>query len=284
MNRHSREVKGDALVVTFDQVKSGWQQWILVTSDRHWDSVHSDRAMQKRHLDEAVERDALVLDLGDLYDAMQSRNDRRGNKSSIRSEHQGADYFTRLVDTAADWFKPYAKHILMLGTGNHESAILRHQEINLTWHLARTLNAEGGADIHQGRYAGWVKFQFKSNEKTYRNPVWAYYHHGAGGSAPVSRGVIQTNRRAVYLPDANVVLSGHTHQTWLVPVTRERVSDAGVAFTDTQMHVSVPSYKRASRREGWEVERGMAPTETGAVWWRLFLRGNRVHSEFTWAK
>jgi len=284
VNAHSREVKGDSLVVTFDNVQSGFEQWILVTSDRHWDSVHSDRRMQKRHLDEAVERNALVIDLGDLFDAMSGRYDGRGDKSSIRSELQGADYFTRLVDTSTEWFAPYAPSILMLGTGNHEQAIVKHNEINLTWHLARQLNAMHGGDIHLGKYAGWIKFQFRSNQRTYRNSVWTYYHHGAGGAAPVSRGVIQTNRRAVYLPDAHVVISGHTHQTWLVPVARERVSDGGTVYQDTQMHVSVPSYKRTSRREGWEVEKGMAPTETGAVWWRLVYRNQEILSEFTWAR
>jgi len=62
----------NTLVVTFEAIGANWEQWILVTSDRHWDSVHSDRTMQKRHLDEAVERNALIIDLGDLFDAMQA--------------------------------------------------------------------------------------------------------------------------------------------------------------------------------------------------------------------
>ena len=277
-------MKGDSLVVTFDEVRSDWEQWVLVTSDRHWDSIHSDRAMQKRHLDEAVERGALIMDLGDLYDGMQGRNDRRGSKSDIRAEHQGADYFTRLVDTATEWFAPYADRILMLATGNHESAIVRHNEINLTWHLARQLNALHGGAIHQGKYAGYIKLQFRgAGARTYRRSVLAYYHHGAGGNSPVTKGVIQTNRRAAMLPDPHVVLSGHTHQSWLVPIVRERVSDQGGVYTDTQMHVSVPSYKSEARNEGYAAERGMAPTPKGAIWWRLYYRATEVHSEFTWA-
>lgn len=281
----TRVTKDNTLVVTFDQVTSGWEQWVLVTSDRHWDSKDSDRTMQKRHLDEAVERNALVIDLGDLFDAMQGRNDRRGGKSGVRPEHQRSDYFSALVDTAVEWFGPYAKQFLMLGTGNHETAIMRHNEINLTWHLGRQLNALHGGDIHLGNYSGWLRFQFKSGGKrTYWPAVVTHYHHGSGGSSPVTKGVIQTNRRATYLPDANVVLSGHIHQTWLMPIERERLSDSGGVFMDTQMHVSVPPYKSPSRRMGWEVEKGMAPSGTGAIWWRLYYFDGQVKSEFTWAQ
>jgi len=99
----------------------------------------------------------------------------------------------------------------------------------------------------------------------------------------VTKGVIQTNRRAVYLPDADVVLSGHIHQHWQMPITRERLNDLGNVFLDTQTHVSLPSYKRVSRRDGWEVEKGFAPGPLGAVWLRLYMRDFELRTEFTWA-
>jgi len=285
VNSYETRVSDDnTLIVTFDELKEGWEQWILVTSDRHWDSIHSDRAMQKRHLDEAITRDALIIDLGDFLDLMQGRNDRRGNKSSVRPEHNRSDYFTAVIDDAAQWFGPYAKNWLLLGTGNHETAIMRHNEINVTWHLGRALNAEHGGNIHLGKYSGWIKFQGKRRgERNYTNSIFTYYHHGSGGSSPVTKGVIQTARRATYLPDANVVLSGHIHQTWMMPITRERVNAYGNTYQDTQMHVSIPSYKSPSRRAGWEVEKGMAPTEKGAIWWRLYYFDKELRSEFTWA-
>ena len=49
---------------------AGWEQWALLTSDRHIDSPKSDTRMQRRHLDLAAERGAFVLDMGDLFDAM----------------------------------------------------------------------------------------------------------------------------------------------------------------------------------------------------------------------
>lgn len=165
MNPYTQSVNGDCLFVTFDDVSSGWEQWILVSSDRHWDSVHSDRALQKQHLKQALERNALIIDLGDLFDAMQGRNDKRGNKASVRPEHQRGDYFTALTETAAEWFAPYAKNFLMLGTGNHETSIAKHNEINLTWHLGRLLNQVEGANIHLGKYAGYIKLHFRQGKE-----------------------------------------------------------------------------------------------------------------------
>lgn len=286
MNEYTTTVfePDNTLIVTFEGVSSGWEQWFLVTSDRHWDSVHTDRAMQRRHLDQALERNALVIDIGDLFDAMQGRDDRRSSKSAIRPEHVRSDYFDALVDTATTFFEPYASNILMLGTGNHETSVLRHHEINLTWALARRLNHRTSSSIHLGRYAGYIKLQFSAPAiRKYYPSLMAYYHHGSGGNSPVTRGVIQTNRRAAALVDPDVIFSGHTHQTWLVPIPRERVTTQGRVYTSNQWHVQVPSYKQASRTEGWEVERGMSPTMKGAVWWRLVFRDNAVHSDLTWA-
>lgn len=285
MNPFTTKVTDDnVLIVTFEEVKSGWEQWVLLSSDRHWDSVHSDQAMQRRHLDEALDRKALVIDIGDLFDAMQGRNDKRGSKSAIRPEHLGADYFSLLVDTASKWFGKYARNILMLGTGNHETSIVKHNEINLTWHLARILNSQYGGSIHLGRYAGWIKFQYRSGaHRKYTTPTWVYYHHGSGGSSPVTRGVIGTNRRAVMVPRANIVLTGHIHETWMLNVPRENVTDGGSVYTDVQTHISVPTYKSGDRTLGWEVERGFGPSQTGAIWWRMYYLGDSIKHEFTWA-
>jgi hypothetical protein len=83
-----------------------WSQWMLVTADRHLDNPHSNRAMQKRHLDQAVERGAFVVDLGDLFCAMQGRNDRRAAKSAIAQEHAVDDYFGAIIRSTVNFFEP----------------------------------------------------------------------------------------------------------------------------------------------------------------------------------
>ena len=61
----------------------GWEQWFLLTSDRHWDNPKSNWELQKAHLDEALERAAGVIDVGDFFCAMQGRWDPRASKEDI---------------------------------------------------------------------------------------------------------------------------------------------------------------------------------------------------------
>ena len=88
-----------------------WEQWILLSSDRHHDNPKTDQALEKKHLDLALKRNALIMDFGDLFCAMQGKYDPRGVKSDIRPEHCFNNYFDRLVDTAVDFYKPNAKNM-----------------------------------------------------------------------------------------------------------------------------------------------------------------------------
>jgi hypothetical protein len=100
-----------------------------------------------------------------------------------------------------------------------------------------------------------------------------HYHHGYGGGGPVTRDVIQSARKAVYLPDADIVWSGHTHDSWLLPIERLRLSENDNPYTDRQSHVKTAGYKRSHMQNaGWEIERGMNPKPVGAYWLRLFWR------------
>lgn len=274
------------LMLTFTGVKAGWEQWFLLSSDRHWDSPDSDRTLQRRHLEQARERGALILDLGDFVDAMGGRNDRRMTKGGIRPELNVDGYFSELIDQTVEWFKPYADLFRLIATGNHETAVERHNEINVTRQIVRLLNAEAGAQIHAGKYAGWIRLHFRRANNASAGRHVIRYTHGSGGSSPVTRGVIQTNRRAVYLPDAHTVLSGHTHQAWKVPIIRERVTERGRVYYDEQTHVQLPSYKRSSLHEGWAAERGFAPTPIGAWWLRFWFDATeiKVKHEFTRAQ
>jgi len=279
----------NVIIVTFDEVSAGWEQPILITADRHWDSVYSDRKMQKRHLDKAKEAGALILDLGDLFDAMQGRADRRGSKDAIRPELLTGDYFTNLPIAAAEWFGPYAEHWLLAAMGNHETGVLKHQETNLTRSFIRLMNSEYGGNVQGGRYGGYIRFQFRGTGRTYFPAITLRYHHGSGGDARVTDGVIQTKRRAVWVPDADVFVSGHIHKTWQHPVPRERVTAGGRVYEDHAMHLSIPTYKKAPNDVGYSAEKEYGPAMNGAIWWNIRAdvsdgKNKRMVSEYTWVQ
>jgi len=255
---------------------SNWEQWGLITADRHLDNPHSDRKLQKYHLDQAVERGAFVLDFGDLFDAMQGKSDRRSSKSALMDRHKSSRYLNELVRDAADFFRPYADNIALLSKGNHETGVQKHIEYDLLDGLVYDLHRDN-PDIFAGGYRGWIRFQFEiNNARMSRNGYWI---HGYGGGGPVTKDIIQVNRKAVYLSNADYVFTGHTHDQWWFPVERIRLLDSGREVVETQHHVKIPTYKEEflNSGEGFHHETGKPPKPVGA-WWVRFYWSNRTKS------
>jgi len=262
----------NVLSVYFDDVSAGWEQWVLLSADRHHDNIHCDRAFEKRHLEQAKERDAIVLDFGDLFCAMQGKYDPRSSMDDIRAEDVGEDYLDRIVSHAARDYAAYAANWLLIGQGNHESNIRKRHGTDLISNLVHRLNADHGGRCHVGGYGGWVRFMFTAHG-TRRSSIALKYHHGAGGGGAVTRGVIQTNRQAVYLPDADIVVNGHTHDSWYVPLARERLGSTGKVYRDLVHFIRVPGYKDEYNdgSGGFHIEKWGPPKPIGAAWLRLWF-------------
>ena len=270
------------VTVRFDDVAAGWEHWVLLRSDAHHDSPKCNRALEKRHLDEMVARDGSWVDSGDLFDAMQGKKDPRKNYDELRAEDKVEDYYGSIVKHAAEFLEPYADRCILLGKGNHEAATLKHANVDLTSDLALLINTsdtmrELGREVLIGGYGGWIRFLFTIN-KTKTMQIKLRYFHGTGGSAPVTKGVIQTNRQAVFLPDANVVVNGHNHHAYTLPLSRDRLTERGRQYKDIQWHGRIPGYKDDydDGTTGYAVEGGHPPTPLGALWLHLWLEGNRV--------
>jgi len=249
-----------------------WQQWALCSADRHFDNPKSNRGMQKRHLDMAKEREAFVLDVGDCYCAMQGKFDPRGRKSDIREENNVPDYLDSLVDSGEKLFGPYADLFALLAAGNHETSILRRLETDLTKRLVKRLN-NLGSKVIQGGYRGWIRLLFEDDGKSkFRQSFNVYYTHGSNSNAPVTKGILRTQRRGVVYPDAHILLSGHIHESWAFPIYRSRLSEKGVEYTDKQMHIQLPTYKEEFQgvNGGYHHENERPPKPIGAWWLRFF--------------
>jgi len=280
----------NVLKVRVNDMKCGDSVTFLLSSDRHHDNPKCDQKLEKKHLDEAKEIGAGIIDAGDLFCAMQGKFDKRSSKDDIREEHRHGDYLDRLVSTAAEFYAPYAENILVFGLGNHETAILSRHETDLTSRLVERLNSRLEIDrnahrIQAGGYCGAVRFLFSRGD--YRTSKNLFYHHSTGGGGPVTRGVIQTNRMAVMFPDADVMLSGHTHDEWVVKIARQRISEAGKLFVDEQIHVRSTGYKMDWPEDGYAgfaVEKMLGPKPLGAAWLKATMRKDGIHLEITAAK
>lgn len=261
--------------IVFDTMELGQPRWCLLRSDAHHDNPHSDNALEKKHLDESLNKKAFILDNGDAFCAMQGKGDPRGSKDDIKEEHKGGNYLDKLVDTYADWLKPYAENILIMGKGNHETAVYKHRETDLTQRLVNLLNGKTNAKIQCGQIANWVGIRARSKKSGSKSlgTLWLYMFHGAGGGGPVTKGVIGANRMGVYLPDADIVTTGHTHDYWILPNARSRITNAGHEYIDEQLHIKTPTYKNeyGVKDSGFHMEKGRPPKPLGAVWLKFYL-------------
>jgi hypothetical protein len=259
---------------------------VLIQTDVHWDNPHCDQDLFRAHLDEAKQVGAPVLDFGDFFCCMQGKYDKRHSKSDVRPEHMGSNYLDRLISTAAAELRPYHSIMAVRGLGNHETAIRKAHETDLTERLVNQLRAEGCTTAHAGGYSGWVRFCIKYNCGT-RTSFDLWYHHGYGGGGPVTRGTIQTSRQAVYVPTADIVCNGHTHDAWVMPIAQVRLSRECKLERKMQVHVRTPGYKEeyGDGHGGWHSERGGPPKPLGAAWVEFYTdRAGKVAFEVREAK
>ena len=265
-----------------------WEWWLLVRGDTHWDNPKCDRDLERKHLDQAKERGAGILDVGDLFCAMQGKYDKRADKSSVRPEHQHGDYLDRLVNTAVDYYAPYARNFIAIGQGNHESAIRSRLETNLTDRLVTGLRQRTGSRVQTGGYSGWLWLRFGIGER--RAPVRLWYMHGYGGGGPVTADTIQAQRQTGYIENADIMVSGHTHDSWTRQFMRVRLDSGGRVKRREIHYIKTGTYKDEYRdgSGGWHVETGKPPKPLGAYWVRFTAQTGsgalRVFSEVSLAR
>lgn len=249
---------------------ASWRFRALLLSDLHIDNPKCDRALLTKHLEQAKAIDAPVFIFGDLFCAMQGKFDKRSSKSEMRPEHMKGNYLDALVHTTAEFFEPYKHLIKVITPGNHETSILGRHETDLIERLAYALGCE------RGTYTGWIIWRFHIAGGAVRTMPMSY-HHGYGGGGPVTKDVIQTSRKAVYLPDAKIVVSGHTHDRWIVPISRVRLKQNGEQVLDEQLHLKLGTYKdEYTPGKGWAIEKGMPPKPLGGAWLNFSYENNEV--------
>jgi len=245
----------------------GQKQKIYLISDVHFDSIFCNRDLLEKHLKKAIKEDALILDGGDFFDAMQGRADPRRSMDELRPEYRREDYYDFVVQDAAEFLKPFAKNMVLMAVGNHELAVLKNANTHLTDRLVAELRRHGSQVVTAG-FKGWVRILWRyKNGHDGNSFLIRYSHSGGSGNAPVTRGVIDTNRQAVYLPDAHVVWNGHNHHGWVVPIARERISSMGSVYTDMAWFVRTPGYKAEyeGSNVGYAAQKAMGPRPRGCV-------------------
>lgn len=241
---------------------------IAMLSDLHWDNPKCDWDLLKRDLDYCKTNNIPVMVNGDFFCLMQGKGDRRGNKSDIRPEHNNAKYLDSIVETAVEWFSPYADILTVIGYGNHETSVIKWQETDLLQRFVDLLNYKNGTNVYAGGYGGWIILRQEISagiESSFK----IKYFHGSGGGGVVTKGALNLTRALEMYEDFDVFTMGHIHENAARNDVRDTIdfnSKIGYRHEHKQIHMMLTgTYKEeyGDGSKGWHVERGAPVKPTG---------------------
>ena len=268
--KHSRNIH--------ELVVDGNEAQVAMLSDIHWDNPHCDWDLLRKHLDYCVKHNIPVMVNGDFFCLMQGRGDNRRNKSDIRPEHNNARYLDSIVETAVEWWSPYAHILTVLGYGNHETAIIKFQETDLLQRFVDLLNYKNGSNVHTGGYGGW--FMVRQNlTSTQRRSTKVKYFHGSGGGGVVTKGALNLTRALEMFEGMDVFTMGHIHENAARNDVREQIAHTvkgGHSVEHKRLHLMLTGTYKEEYQDGfsgWHVERGAPPKPLGG-------RILKIHSPF----
>jgi hypothetical protein len=254
---------------------------MAVFSDVHFDSVKCDRKYFKKCLDYCLENNIYVNIHGDLFDVMGTFQDPRSKPQDIRKEYYvaGRGYLDLIVEDAYNFLLPYKEIILVISEGNHETNILRRHDVNILDRLAFMLRQAGGI-THSAPYAGYILFNFIYGQTKQTQKY--FWHHGKGGNAFRSKDVLHSQLDMGYVSDADVYVSGHSHNNLYDPSNprmnlKTTNGDYKIGYTFPDW-IKIGSFKKISNHSGWEVEKGFQAKLLGG-WFIEFWLDRKIENK-----
>jgi len=211
---------------------------LLLMSDLHIDSVYCNRELLTKHLNMAKKDDMKVIINGDLFDAMQGRYDPRRSAKELKAIYKDDAYFDTLVADATRFLMPYKEQIVLMAYGNHEEGVIRNSGTDILRRVADELG------VTVGGYKGFIRFLFRrEGGGGGRNSFTIHYNHGTSGSAPVTKGMLESFRSLVTVRDADLLIYGHLHTNYIHYDTVEGLTNSGNLVYNKIASVRLPSYQ-----------------------------------------
>lgn len=264
--------------------KKDFEQSFLLTSDVHFDNPKCDRDLYFNHLDQAKAKKAGVFCFGDFFCMMNGKYDPRRSKKGIRQEYNVNNYLDAVINNSADHLEKYAENLILFSDGNHETAIVKNLETDPLERFAAIINASNEGNLIHGGYQGFVRFTFEHESGGRSRTILLYFHHGKWGGV-VSKGVQSVARFSSMVPQADIVISGHTHDSWQVVQNQLCVKQNGDTYLKEQVHVKSGTYKEEFNREGgWAIEKIVMPKTLGGWWLHFYFLDGEIKYRLERAK
>lgn len=265
---------GDIVEVTFTYGTDKAEFNVLLMSDEHYDSIFCDRSMLKEHHEKAKELNAPIFKFGDIFDLMGGKWDRRSGKGDVRPEFDKPNYLGKIARSAVEYYQNYP--IAFVSTGNHEETIHDHHEFDFIEELQEGINSSKDWNypwqVARGYYSGWIRFKFRREDGSQVRSMDMYYNHEGSGNAPVTKGVIGTNRNGVNYR-ADIYVTGHNHNRWEVEVPTEEIGRTGRIKRVECLHINSGTYSTKPKKERKRFDSKHGQPALGGVFLNFRLKG-----------
>lgn len=222
--------------------KSGSVIKLALFSDIHFDSPDCDRETLKKHLDFCLKDGRYILINGDFFDMIILGDRKRAVPHHITNTDNQLNV---KLNEAYEFLTPYQKNILFIGRGNHEESIMKYNGLDVLEMITTMLNMGQEHKILYGNYTNFLRFTFKEAGKNMRNYNYDIYaHHGAGGSAPATKGMLDFGAMTKGV-NADLIWCGHKHNALIdysAPIMH--IDQNGNVFLKNRQCIQTPSYQK----------------------------------------
>lgn len=223
--------------------KAGSVIKLALFSDIHFDSPDCDKETLKKHLDFCLKDGRYILINGDFFDMIILGDRKRATAHHITNTDNQLNV---KLNEAYEFLKPYQKNILFIGRGNHEESIMKYNGLDVLEMITTMLNMGQEHKILYGNYTNFLRFTFKSQGKNGSQASYDIYaHHGAGGNAPVTKGIIDYARLGKSVM-ADLIWTGHRHNAIIDASDPIMFPDAkGNIVLKNRQCIQTPSYQKS---------------------------------------
>lgn len=262
---------------------------IRLMSDLHVGAANVDYRLIRKEINQAIEHGHRIAINGDVFDAIVGL-DKRSTPDVMHPKIRGRrDPINAAIEWACELFSGAENLIDVIGVGNHEVTLEKWAGTDVVKILVHELQkkvTEDGHRVHYGGYTGFIDYRFRvpgrkpsksgSGNNAAPNRLVIYYHHGSGGAAPVTGGLINFNRKAVWV-NADVIWMGHMHNRLCRDTETVGLSLRGLekrrkqlyvmtgSYFDTYAVQSQESYARRGRVSNYAADMGLAPQGKGGA-------------------
>lgn len=187
--------------------KAGVPLDIALFSDIHIDSPDCDLTYLKKCFDYCLKNNIHIMIGGDLFDSILLRDSKRAvNHLMEKTDNQ----LNVKLEETAHFLEPYKQNIIFIGRGNHEDSIIKYSGLDLLQALVTLLNSNEKHQIQYGNYANFIRFNWTNNTGKSVAHYDIFEHHGAGGSAPQTKGMLDFAKLSKGTI-ADLIWIGHKH-------------------------------------------------------------------------